>query len=431
MKIKLIFLMTTLIIGAITLTSCGDSDKVKGGTEITVVTSYGRDDGNRSNYQTAFRKWEEQTGNDVIDESAMSDEKWKAKVNSDFDNGAEPDVLFFFVGADADKIISESKVISLEDIRAEYPSYGSNLNDNIIPVSTADGKKYALPTTGFWEALYVNKTVLEKSGVAIPGADYSWDSFMADSQKIKDAGFTPVAASLKEVPHYWWEYSVFNNDAVGTHLDIPKDVTDTAGLAWVDGLDDIKKMYDSGFFPKNTLTADDATTLELMVDGKAAFLIDGSWKIGWFQKNAADHLDDYIVTYVPAKSDRKASDIIGGFSMGYYITKKAWDDPVRREAAIDFVTYMTSDEVIATFSNGGVVPTALIIPPSSGDTSPFVKSAIDMFKGQSGAVPAVQDLLSQETTTILFEGISNVVSGSETATALVQEAIRIQKGELL
>jgi raffinose/stachyose/melibiose transport system substrate-binding protein len=406
------------------LVACGGSDKTKGGTEITVVTSYGIDDGNRSNYESAVSEWETQTGNTVIDDSAMSDEKWKAKVNSDFDSEAEPDVLFFFVGADADNIIAENKVVSLDDIRAEYPNYGSNLNSNIIPASTADGKKYALPTTGFWEALYVNKVVLEKSGVALPDSDYSWDRFMADSQKIKDAGFTPVAASLKEVPHYWWEYSVFNNDTAETHLDIPAEADDTAGLAWIAGLEDIKKMYDSGFFPENTLTANDATTLELMANGKAAFLIDGSWKIGWFQKNAVDHLDDYIVTYVPAKSDRKASDIIGGFSMGYYITKKAWDDPTRRDVAIDFVSHMTSNDVIAAFSNGGVVPTALITPPSVGDNSPFVRSAIDMFKRQSGAVPAVQDLLSQETTTTLFEGIPNVVDGSETSKELVEETIR-------
>jgi raffinose/stachyose/melibiose transport system substrate-binding protein len=416
--------MAALLIGAITLAGCSDSGKVKGGTEITVVTSYGRVDGNRSNYIAAVSEWKELTGNKVIDESAMSDEKWKAKVNSDFDSEAEPDVLFFFVGADADNIITKNKVVSLDDIRAEYPNYGSNLNNNIIPASTADGKKYALPTTGFWEALYVNKVVLEKSGVALPDADYSWDSFMADSQKIKNAGFTPIAASLKEVPHYWWEYSVFNNDAIGSHLDIPADVSDAAGLAWIAGLDDIKKMYDAGFFPKDTLTANDATTLKLMANGKAAFLLDGSWKIGWFQKNAADHIDDYIVTYVPAKSDRKASDIIGGFSMGYYITKKAWDDPARREAAIDFVSYMTSDKVISTFSNGGVVPTALITPPSAGDASPFVKSAIDMFKSQTGAVSAVQDLLSHDTTTTLFEGIPNVLTGSETSKELVEETIR-------
>ena len=38
-----------------------------------------------------------------------------------------------------------------------------------------------------------------------------------------------------------------------------------------------------------------------MADGQAAFLIDGSWKIGFFQTNCADHLEDFALAYVPAR----------------------------------------------------------------------------------------------------------------------------------
>lgn len=41
-------------------------------------------------------------------------------------------------------------------------------------------------------------------------------------------------------------------------LDIPASAADEAGQKWVAALNDIKDLYEKGFFPENTLTANDA-----------------------------------------------------------------------------------------------------------------------------------------------------------------------------
>ena len=122
---------------------------------------------------------------------------------------------------------------------------------------------------------------------------------------------------------------------------MPESVDDEYGQAWVDGLNDIKALYEAGYFPENTLTATDAETFQLFTSDKAAFLIDGSWKIGGIAE-AVDDIENYTVTHVPGKGDRKTTDEIGGLSMGYYITRKAWDDDEKRDAAVSFVSFMTS-----------------------------------------------------------------------------------------
>ena len=45
------------------------------------------------------------------------------------------------------------------------------------------------------------------------------------------------------------------------------------GQKWAAGLNDIKDLYEKGYFPVNTLTATDAETVQLFGDGEAAFLI--------------------------------------------------------------------------------------------------------------------------------------------------------------
>ena len=389
---------------------------------LTVVTSYGGDDGNRANYEAAIAGYEAETGNTVLDASATSNEEWKAKVMTDFETGTEPDVLFYFNGSDSDAIVSAGKVVSLDEIRAAYPEYADNMKDEMLVASGVDGKVYSVPVNGYWESMFVNTKVLEAAGVSLPGADYTWEQFLTDCQKIKDAGYTPVAVSLQEVPHYWFEFTVYNNGSTADHLNVPAVSSDETGLKWAEGLEDIKALYDAGFLPENTLTATDAETVQLVADGEAAFLIDGSWKIGFFQTNCADHLEDFALTYVPANGDMVATDLICGISIGYYITKKAWDDPAKREAAVKFVEYMTSDEQVSIFSVTAV--TALkngVTPADSLDS--LQKSAIAMCADATSVVGAVQDKLTSEQRSDLFANVKNIVTGKTTAAEAIDSAL--------
>lgn len=395
----------------------------KTSVEITVVTSYGGDDGNRGNYEAAIKSYEAATGNVVLDASATSNEEWKAKVITDFETGTEPDVLFFFNNADSNPFVTAGKVVSLDEIRAVYPDFASNMKDDMLVPSPADGKVYSVPSSGYWEIMFVNKTVLAAAGVDVPGADYTWEQFLADCEKIKEAGFTPVAVSLQEVPHYWFEFMVMNNGSSATHLEVPESSADAVGQKWVSGLEDIKTLYEAGYLPANTLTATDAETVQMMADGQAAFLIDGSWKVGYFTENCADHLEDFALAFVPGKGDRKATDIIGGISMGYYISRKAWEDETKRDAAIAFIEHMTSDEVLSTFVTTEV--TALKNGAKPAGLNAIQQAAADMCAGVTSTVGAVQDGISQQAKAELFAKVKNVVSGSMTAAEAIDGALAL------
>ncbi|MGM9586592.1 MAG: ABC transporter substrate-binding protein [Candidatus Limivicinus sp.] len=441
---RLLALLLVLVM-ALSLVACGqsaapaeESAAPSAGTENTepakepvtlnVVTSYGGDDGNRKNFEAAVKSYEEATGNKVNDGSATSNEEWKAKVLTDFETGSEPDVLFFFTNADAEPFISAGKVVSIDEIRAEYPDYATNMKDSMMAVAS-DGKQYAVPSSGYWENMFVNKSVLDACGIEVPGPDYTWDQFLADCQTILDNGYTPIACSLVEVPHYWFEFAVMNNGSLDNQLEVPtvdadgKLVDDAAAQKWIAALNDLKELYELGYFPKNTLTATDAETVAMFGDGEAAFLIDGSWKVGHFVENYADTLDDYVVSYVPGKGDRSASEAIGGISMGYFITRKAWDDPAKREAAVEFVSHLTSDEVLSTFVTTEV--TALVNGAKPSGLNALQQSAADANASITGVVGAVQDTITGEAKGDLFANIQNVVTGKMTAEEAVESAIKL------
>lgn len=395
---------------------------------LNVVTSYGSEDGNRQNFEAAVREYEESTGVTVIDNSDTSNEEWKARVLTDFETGSEPDVLSFFTNADAEPFIKAGKVVSIRQIREEYPDFASNMDDTKLPVAS-DGLSYAVPIMGCWEYLYVNRSVLSQCGVELPGRDYTWDQFVQDCTVIRDCGFTPIACSLTEVPHYWFEFAVMNNGTADDHLNIPtldeqhRLVNDSTAAKWIAGLEDIKELYQLGFFPENTLTAADSETVAQFGDGKAAFLLDGSWKVGYFSKNYADRLDNFAVCYVPAKGERRATETIGGITTGFFITAKAWNDPQKRDVAVKFVSALTSDRVVQSFVTTEV--TALKRDVRSGELNPLQSNAAETMSGSERMVAAVQDAISGEARGSLFANIQNVVLGKMTAHDAVEAAMQL------
>ena len=415
MKKSLVLMVIVMVLAAV-LSAAAEN------VTLNVVTSYGGDDGNRANFEAAVAEYEAQTGNKVNDGSATSNEEWKARVLTDFETGSEPDVLFFFTNADAEPFVSAGKVVSIDEIRAEYPDYATNMKDSMLAVAS-DGKNYAVPSYGYWENMFVNKSVLDACGIEVPGPDYTWDQFLADCQTILDNGYTPIACSLVEVPHYWFEFVVMNNGSLANHLDVPASMDDAAAAKWVAGLNDIKDLYERGFFPKNTLTATDAETVAMFGEGEAAFLIDGSWKVGYFTGNHEDTLEDYAISYVPGKGDRSASEAIGGISMGYFITRKAWEDPAKREAAVEFVSYLTSDEVLSNFVTTEV--TALVNGAKPEGLNLLQQSAADANAAITGIAGAVQDTITSEAKGDLFGNIQNVVTGKMTAEEAVASAIAL------
>ncbi len=416
--------MVLVLAGITALSAAFAAPVMADGVTLNVTTTYAGEDSNAQNYKDSVAAWEAESGNKVEDSSATSDEAFKSRIIMDFEAGSEPDVLFFFNGVDSNQFVEQGKVVSVDEIREVYPDFAGNMKDDLLGASPVDGVNYSVPVNGYWEGMFVNKEVLEAAGVEVPTAETTWDEFLETCEAVKAAGYTPIAASLQEIPHYWFEYAIYNFQSPETHNTVPGSVDDEYGTAWVDGLNDIKALYEAGYFPENTLTATDAETFQLFTGDKAAFLIDGSWKIGGIAE-AVDDIGNFTVVNVPGKGSRKTTDEIGGLSMGYFITRKAWDDEEKRDAAVSFVSFMTSDEVVSKFA--GVSATALKegASPDTSDFNALQIDAIDYTASFTGISPAVQDQLSAAAREPIFADMASIVNGdvdAADAVAAVLEA---------
>lgn len=414
-----------LLAAALTLGACTTNEpapRMGERVEISVVSSFGGDDGHRKVYEDAVRAYESASGNVIKDTSATADEDWKAKIMADFEAGAEPDVLFYFTGADSNSLIKSGKVVSIDEIRAIYPAYAANMREEMLAASPVDGKPYAVPVSGYLEVMFVNRRVLASCGLEIPDATYTWERFLEDCAVIKENGYTPIACSLRKEPHYWFEFLVYNRGNASNHLELPKSSQDEVGQKWAAGLNDIKTLYELGFFPRNTNTSTEVEANQLFLDDKAAFMANGSWKIGWFNDNSGDNINRFAATFFPGSESRAATDTIGGFSMGYFITRKAWENPEKQAACVEFVQSMTTNENIVKFSTISSNALAIKTPVPPAENA-FEKSLQAVADSTTSMIGAVQDTLSQSARGALFSYIPDIVTGDITAEEALDNAL--------
>lgn len=315
------------------------------GMTFRTVSTFAGTDASAPQYQELLSEWEEETGNTVDDYSAESDEAWKTSVLNDFAAGNEPDVLFYFAAsADSQSILD--KVVPISEINEAYPELD-------FPEAEAlredDGKVYAIPVRSFWEGLFCNVDIFEEYGLELPTDK---EKFEIAVQTLKENDVVPMAISLSDIPHYITDFAILACGTVEDHRARPKTVEEMPE-SWVAGNELIHTLYEMGAFPVNVNSTTESLTTNMFLEKQAAMLLDGSWRANGVPQ---ENWDTTVVMPFPAFSDdADPTATIGGTSMGFYITRKTWDDPERRDAAVSLLKKLTDEHAneVLGFSFGG------------------------------------------------------------------------------
>lgn len=285
-------------------------------------------------YVELLKAFEEETGCIIEDDSATSDESWKTGILYDFAAGNEPDVLFFFA-ANADSTPILSRVVPIDEINAAYPDL--NLTENQA-LAEADGRVYAIPVRPFWEGLFVNTDLFAQYDLELPT---TWEKLERAIVTFREAGIVPIAVSFSDVPHYLAEMAILVSGPMEDHEARPQSLAEVPA-SWYRGMALIRQLQQLGAFADNAFATTEEMSSQLFRDKKAAMQLDGSWFANSIPQSS---MDTTIVMPMPAwdeSADSRA--FIGGTSMGFYLTRKAWEDPQKRDAAVQLLAWLTSKE---------------------------------------------------------------------------------------
>jgi raffinose/stachyose/melibiose transport system substrate-binding protein len=435
---KVVVVLLNLVLAIFMLTACSenaDSDAAKnltgeavGGTAsqisespvqnpVTIATAsmYGGTDANAGKYQAINEQFMTDYPYITIeDDSQSSDQDWKTKIAADFAVGNEPDVIQYFTDSNASDVLAAGKFVTIAEIKEVYPEYAADILDTALEfAANPDGVQRAVPTTGYWEGLFCNKDLFDKYRLELPT---DWDKLMKAIETFQANGIIPISISLNNVPHYWIEFLMLSAAGHEAYKIIPE----TAPDDWCSGLEMIRTLRDMGAFPEDADTIDNDYAGELFKRKKAAMQMDGSWFAGGIpdQKNT-------VVIAPPAIPGSKAlpGSMVGGISSGFYITRKAWEDPDKRDAVVKFVMAHTNEKSIAVYWGGNGQPAAKVEPPL--ELTPLGISGLGYANSATSTTSPTDSRITQEAYNTLVAGIVDVSTGEKSARDLLNEVLEI------
>ena len=143
--------------------------------------------------------------------------------------------------------------------------------------------------------------------------------------------------------------------------------------------------------------------------------------------------DDVKVIPFPSytESENEPGTILSGFSSGWYISKKCWNDEAKRKAAIDFVKYNSSDEAIVKFveAGGGFAASDTAKMDESKMTAQQ-KQFLQLLKDAPATPMVAQDNLERPAFEVYLANATKLAKGETTPEAVLKELADLCDGPI-
>jgi multiple sugar transport system substrate-binding protein len=300
------------------------------------------------------------------------------------------------------------------DLQPYWDEYGVDTtlwgSGMIDPYRWGDaGDLYAAPVNWDTIAVYYNKDMFDAAGVAYPTADWTWDDFAADAEKLtnKDADVYGAVAYV--------EYQAGYPNFIASTGEAP--IVDAARTTCMlkepgnlEALNFLKGLYDQGFMPSISVlggsSADDA--FNFFASGKTAMVTGGSWKLTDAIKNLTFNWD--VVKLPKNPTTGRSRSIL--HSVGYMASSHS----ANPDLAANLILFLASDEGTKFFAEGGNVAPASPSPAiqqmwldSFGETDVNIQTFVDAQTDSQGVTvfDEIWDVMNSELVVNIFDlGVS-------------------------
>ena len=334
------FCLALVAVLAFVLTACGGGGSSSGPVEIAVWHGYQDTEGE------VFKSLVEQYNKDhpdvKVNELYSSNDLVLQKVLTAVRGGSAPDVAYMF-GSWSPNIAEIPQVVDMADEVAKDDWKWDDFYKAEREAATVGDKVVGVPALVDNLAIVYNKTLFAEAGIAPPTPEWTWDDFRSAAAKLTDPAkgeygwLIPADGSEDTVWHYvpmLWEaggdiLSSDNERAVFNSEAGVKALTVLQQMAVTD-----KSLY---------LDTTNENGPKLMNSGKIGMLVTGPWDLS--QLSDIDYDVQVMPTFAGTNGGHQT--IAGPDN---WVTFDNGDE--KRQAAVDFVKWLSAPEQVRTFSLG-------------------------------------------------------------------------------
>lgn len=350
---------------AVSISACGGtsgsskSASASAGTGQFIVADYG--DSNDALESYAIKQYNATPEGHKVKAvlEAWPGANYQLKLQTVMSTSKAPDVFFNWGSGSIEQFVDAGLVRPLNDFFSSNPALKSSFLPATMNAAKIGSNYYGIPMRGAQPVfLYYSKPVLAKYHMAPPT---TWSELLSDVKTLKNAGLIPIALGAGDQwPSQMWLEYVYDRVA-GPDL-VTKALTgDTsvwASAASKKALGDVKELIQSGAFGNSydSVKFTDSASTKLMVTGKAAFELMGSWEYSTVQgispSFAKNDLGYVSFPSIPGGAGNDAN--LVGNAQNYYSVLKSTKYP---QAIADFMKVMYSDGFQKQLLSKGWLPT--------------------------------------------------------------------------
>lgn len=206
-------------------------------------------------------------------------------------NGQVPDIL---QTGDYSGFVQDGLLHTVDEVLS--PATRADLLEKFAEFGKVDGTAYGIPFVSSARALFYNKDLFEKAGIAEPPR--TWDELKADAEKLKQAGVSqpfglPLGQEEAQAESFLWflgNGGGYKDDAGDWAIDSPQNI---------ETFTFIKELHDAGLTTPNPGTKDRKTVWEDFAAGKVGMVNGGPMSIPIFEGGG---LTNYGVAAIPGKN---------------------------------------------------------------------------------------------------------------------------------
>ncbi|WP_274363818.1 ABC transporter substrate-binding protein [Paenibacillus thermotolerans] len=326
--------------------------------------------------------------------------------------GQGPDIQYFWGGVWTLENAWSNVIVPVSDyIPQDELSHYINTSER-----TYDGKVWGTSWYLSDNAIPYRKDVFEKAGLDPNNPPKTWDEFMAANEKIKQAGYIPLAVGLKDGWLGGWMWQLLGKQNLDSHQDLIKAVVGEADFKdskYSEWLTKIAELKEKGYMNDDALSLDYQQGQELFATGKAAMVFGNDTFFPQWIKDIGE--DKIGIMNVPTYGTGAMADTITVTAQGFGIT--SWSE--HKEEAAQFLIFMhTQDRLDAWYEKTGVFPADDRFDPNKIAT-PQMKQIFEMVKAKPSVnlenfIPSMVEEQS------VLSGVQQLLTGEKTPEDIAQ-----------
>ena len=356
MAVGLSVLMAASVVNIATIPALAEDDD-----KVITFWNVGTEGADLETYELAIKQFNENTTSGyTIENVPTQNDKYKEKLVIAMSSGECPDMYTTWSGGPMDQYIDAGYAQPIDDLASQYKLQDKYM-EGALAQATYKDQLYAIPVKNISVAgIYYNKALFEQYGIEVPKTvselEAAADTFvengivpftLANGPKWTGSMYFQLLAARKG------GLEPFQKAAAGEGS-FEDECFEYAG-------EKIQEWVNKGYFPEgfNSMSEDDGQAAQLFYTEKAAMYLIGSWKTAAFKTDCADGGSDFYDQIgwfnFPAVDDSDADPSIMCGTLGdQFISFNCTGDKLA--AAVEFASYLSSDETIDQMVNASLIP---------------------------------------------------------------------------